>query len=56
MVNKLFGMALLLVSVSQFASAGPTVTTPEIDSATAVSGLALLAGALLVIRARRYKG
>jgi hypothetical protein len=55
MVRKLFAMALLLVGVSQFASAIVPVNAPEIDSATGVSALVLLSGALLIIRARRRK-
>ena len=55
MVRKLVGMALLLVGVSQFASAIIPQGVPEIDSATAVSALVLLSGGLLIIRARRRK-
>jgi hypothetical protein len=54
MIGKVFGMALLLVGVSQFASAGIT-TAPELDPATGVSAVVLLSGALLIIRARRHK-
>jgi len=49
---KLLGMALLLVGVSSFAYA---VATPEIDGGSAGSALALLSGALLIIRSRRKK-
>jgi hypothetical protein len=52
-MTKWVGMSLLLLSVSQLAIAGPTV--PEIDPSTGVSALALLGGALLVLRARRKK-
>jgi hypothetical protein len=55
MFGKLFGMALILVSLSQFASAGIPSGVPELDPATGVSALVLLSGALLVIRARRRK-
>ncbi|MGA2213403.1 MAG: hypothetical protein ABSH31_09025 [Bryobacteraceae bacterium] len=55
MFGKLFGMALILVSLSQFASAGIASGVPELDPATGVSALVLLSGALLVIRARRRK-
>jgi hypothetical protein len=48
---KLIGMALLLVAVSGLANA--TATVPEIDPGSAGSALALLSGALLVIRGRR---
>jgi uncharacterized protein (TIGR03382 family) len=43
---------LLLPAVSQLAIAGFS-TVPEIDSSASVSALALLGGALLVLRARR---
>ena len=55
MVRKLIGMALLLVGVSQFAGAAVPASAPEIDSTTAVSGLVLLSGALLIIKSRRRK-
>jgi hypothetical protein len=55
MIRKVFGMALLLVGVSKFANACGPLTTPELDSATGVSALVLLSGALLIIRARRRK-
>ncbi|HLK19223.1 MAG TPA: hypothetical protein VKT81_09710 [Bryobacteraceae bacterium] len=48
---KLLGMALMFVGVASFASA--TATVPEIDPGSAGSALALLSGALLVMRARR---
>jgi hypothetical protein len=54
MIRKLFGMALLVVGVSQFAFAGVPIT-PELDPTTGVSAVVLLSGALLVIRARRRK-
>jgi hypothetical protein len=47
---KLLGMALMLVGVASFASA---TAVPEIDPGSAGSAVALLSGALLVIRARR---
>jgi hypothetical protein len=48
---KLLGIALMFVGVASFA--GATIATPEIDPGSAGSALALLSGALLVIRARR---
>jgi LPXTG-motif cell wall-anchored protein len=54
MIGKSFGIALILAGVSQFASAG-VFTAPELDPATGVSGLVLLSGALLILRARRRK-
>jgi len=51
---KTIGMALLLMGLSSFAMAG-TPTTPEISPATGVAALALVSGAVLVIRGRRKK-
>ena len=48
------GLALLLIAVAGIAAASP-VGTPEIDPASGISALALLSGALLVIRSRRKK-
>ncbi len=47
---KVAGMTLLLLGVAGLASA---TTVPEIDPGSAGSAVALLAGALLVIRGRR---
>jgi LPXTG-motif cell wall-anchored protein len=53
---KFSGMVLLLVGLAGFASAGlGTAPAPEIDPASGVGALALLSGALLVIRSRRKK-
>jgi hypothetical protein len=49
---KLLGMALMLVGIASFASA---TSVPEIDPGSAGSAIALLSGALLVIRAGRKK-
>jgi hypothetical protein len=51
---KLLGMALMFVAFSSFANAILT-PAPEIDPGSAGSALALLSGALLVIRSRRKK-
>jgi len=48
---RIAGMSLLLIGVSTIASAA--ITTPEIDPASGASALALLSGALLMIRGRR---
>jgi len=48
---KYLGIALLFLGVSGAAFAVPAA--PEIDPGTAGSALALLTGALLVIRARK---
>lgn len=51
---KLVGIALLLVGLSTVAFAGG-VATPEISPASGVAALALISGALLVVRGRRRK-
>ena len=45
------GVAMMVVGLAGIASA--TVAIPEIDPATATSGLALLAGAVLLLLERR---
>jgi len=47
---KLTGMILLFVGVSSFAFAS---AVPEINAGSAGSALALLSGALLVLRSRK---
>jgi hypothetical protein len=47
---KLTGMFLLFVGVAAFAFAG---AVPEINAGSAGSALALLSGALLVLRSRK---
>jgi hypothetical protein len=49
---KLLGIALMFLGVASFAGA---TSVPEIDPGSAGSALALLSGALLVVRARRKK-
>ncbi|HET7184535.1 MAG TPA: hypothetical protein VFI82_07605 [Terriglobales bacterium] len=51
-MRKLIGTALLIAGLSSAAIAG-TFTVPEIDAATAVSAITLVAGALLIIRGRK---
>ena len=51
---KFAGMVLMFASISSFAVAGG-IATPEISPASGVGALALLSGALLVIRGRRKK-
>jgi MYXO-CTERM domain-containing protein len=53
-MNKVAGALLLLIGMSSFAFGCP-VQAPEIDAATGVAALALLAGGLLVIRSRRKR-
>jgi hypothetical protein len=50
---KAVHVALLTIAVAGFASAGWGPSVPEIGAGSAASTLALLAGALIVIRARR---
>ena len=50
---KLLGMALMFVAFASFANA--VIPAPEVDPGSAGSALALLSGALLVIRSRRKK-
>jgi hypothetical protein len=50
-MTKFAAFALLLTGTAGIA--GATIATPEIDPATGGSALALLTGALLVIRSRR---
>jgi hypothetical protein len=52
-VTKVLGMVLLLIGVSGLALAVAAV--PEIDPSSGGSALALLSGALLVIRGRRNR-
>jgi hypothetical protein len=51
-VTKIVGLLLLLVGVSGLAVANGV---PEIDPGSGASALALLSGALLVIRGRRKR-
>lgn len=53
-MSKFIGFSLLLVGAANFAFAGG-VRTPEIDGASALAGVVLLSGGLLVLRARRKK-
>jgi hypothetical protein len=48
-------MMLLLISLGSSVFAGVFVAAPEISPVSAGSALALLSGALLVIRGRRKK-
>ena len=51
-MQKIFAVVFLGIGVSAVAMA---IGAPEIDPASGGSGLALLAGTLLVIRSRRSK-
>ncbi len=50
-MQKVFGMMLLIVGASQVAMA--MLTVPEIGVDSAGSAIALISGAILVIRGRR---
>jgi len=50
---RLFGVTVLLVSTAGFVLAG--TTAPEIDPSSGAAAFALLAGGLMVLRARRKK-
>ncbi len=50
-ILKVAGLALLTIGMVSVSSA--TYVTPEIDPATGASALALLSGALLIIRSRK---
>lgn len=52
-MNKLIGLALLMIGVAGIALAGGPA--PEIDPSAAVGAIALLGGGVLVIRGRRRK-
>jgi hypothetical protein len=47
------GLALVAVCMSATLSAAQAAPTPEIDGGTVSTGLAGLAGAVLILRARR---
>ena len=52
---KLTGMMLLLAAVASCAFAAVGTVVPEISPASGASALALISGALLVIRGRRKR-
>jgi len=52
-MKRLLSVALLTIVVAGFAAAAWGPTVPEIGAGSAASALGLLAGALMVIRARR---
>ena len=53
-MQKILGLALIIVGASSALMAG-AVAVPEIDASTGASALAILAGGILVLRARRKK-
>jgi hypothetical protein len=52
-MTKLIGLTMLLLGAAGYALAAPAV--PEIDGASSSATIALVAGGLLVLRARRKK-
>ena len=53
-MTKTIAMLCVMLGVAGFAMAGNPVA-PEIDAASGVGAIALLSGAVLVLRARRKK-
>ena len=53
-MQKVLGLALMFVGASSALMAGIS-TVPEIDASTGASALVILAGGILVLRARRKK-
>jgi hypothetical protein len=54
-VQKLIGGVLLFVGVSGLAFALPAVPTPEIDAGSAANAVALLLGAVMMVRGRKKR-
>jgi hypothetical protein len=52
---KSVGITLMLLGLSSLVFAGQAVAAPEISPASSAGALALVSGAILVIRARRKK-
>ncbi len=50
---KTLGLMILLLGAAGSALAGTTSAAPEIDAVSTIGAVALLSGALLVIRSRR---
>jgi MYXO-CTERM domain-containing protein len=48
-------LTVLVIGAPGVLRAGPVTSAPEVDPSTGVAALALLAGAVLVIRGRRKK-
>ena len=53
-MNRILQLVLLTAAVVGIAAAGtPSISAPEIDAGSAVAAVGLLAGIVLVVRARR---
>jgi hypothetical protein len=50
-MSRLFGISMLVIGASAVAFAS-AVRAPELDGGTAMSALALLAGSVVILRAR----
>jgi hypothetical protein len=50
-MSRLLGISMLVIGASAVAFAS-SVQAPELDGGTAMSGLALLAGSVVILRAR----
>ena len=53
-MQKVLGIALIVVGASSALMAG-VAAVPEIDASTGASAIAIVAGGILVLRARRKK-
>jgi hypothetical protein len=54
-MSKLIGAAILMIGLSSAAMAVQVVVAPEIDPGSAMTGLAMLAGTLAIVRGRRVR-
>ncbi|HXK02649.1 MAG TPA: LPXTG cell wall anchor domain-containing protein [Verrucomicrobiae bacterium] len=54
-MSRVLGFTTVLLVSATAAFAGVSSTVPEIDASTAVGAVALIAGGLVVLRARRKK-
>jgi hypothetical protein len=54
-LSILGAMTVLVIGTPAVLRAGPVTSAPEVDPSTGVAALALIAGAVLVIRGRRKK-
>ncbi len=54
-MKKAFGLTMLVLGLQTMAMAAIVAQTPEIDGATASSAIALLSGAVVVLRNRFRK-
>jgi hypothetical protein len=54
-MSKFVGAALLMIGLSGAAMAVQVVGAPEIDPGSAMTGLAMLAGTLAIVRGRRVR-